>query len=483
MPALDLFLPLLKVDLDRRLVSGVATAETPDRAGEIFDYASSKPYFEQWSAEALAASGGKSLGAVRAMHGPVAAGKLTDIAFDDAGKRITVAAKIVDDDEWRKVQEGVYTGFSQGGRYVKRWPDADTGLTRYTAEPHEISLVDLPCVRDATFEVVKNGVVEKRAFAARPEADAPGQETAAVTAPIDQTLDAIDAALGAEKREFSAAEREKAAEAGVAMPDGSYPIKSAKDVENAVRDYNRSGQKPDVKAHIIARAKAIGAESALPDDWTKRSEKSAAPIDAALGAEKREFSAAEREKDAEAGVAMRDGSYPIKSAKDVENAVGDYNRSGQKPDVKAHIIARAKAIGAESALPGDWTKRSEKSAAPIVAPSAPHNAPEALAKAAAALAQAARKLERAAEENTVLRKALDDLSPALADLKKRIAALEAQPLPAKAALRSVPKTADGAHDALVSADDAVRRLASLPAEERALALTKLSLANPALRRL
>ena len=46
MSALDLFLPISKVDVDRRLVSGVATAETPDRAGEIFDYASSKPYFE-----------------------------------------------------------------------------------------------------------------------------------------------------------------------------------------------------------------------------------------------------------------------------------------------------------------------------------------------------------------------------------------------------------------------------------------------------
>ena len=83
--ALELFLPLMKVDLDRRLVTGVATAETPDRSGEICDYASSKPYFEKWSAEALAASGGKSLGAVRAMHGKVAAGKLTDIAFDDDG--------------------------------------------------------------------------------------------------------------------------------------------------------------------------------------------------------------------------------------------------------------------------------------------------------------------------------------------------------------------------------------------------------------
>ena len=167
MTSLSLFLPLAKVDLDQRIVTGVATAETPDRSGEICDYASSKPFFEKWSAEAVAASGGKSLGAVRAMHGRVAAGKLTDIAFDDDLKRIVVAAKIVDDDEWLKVCEGVYTGFSQGGRYVKRWPDPETNLTRYTAEPHEISLVDLPCLPDATFEVVKDGVVEKRAFAPR----------------------------------------------------------------------------------------------------------------------------------------------------------------------------------------------------------------------------------------------------------------------------------------------------------------------------
>ena len=60
------------------------------------------------------------------------------------------------------------------------------------------------------------------------------------------------------------------------MPDGSYPIRSAKDVENAVRDYYRSGEKPDVKAHIIARAKAIGAEGALPDDWTEAADKAAA---------------------------------------------------------------------------------------------------------------------------------------------------------------------------------------------------------------
>src|SRR5208337_4356887 len=204
MSSLDLFLPLAKVDLDRRIVTGVATAETPDRSGEICDYASSKPYFEKWSAEALAASGGKSLGAVRAMHNKIAAGKLTGIDFDDEMKRVVVSAKIVDDDEWRKVTEGVYTGFSQGGRYVKRWPDPDSGLVRYTAEPHEISLVDLPCLPDATFEVVKDGAVEKRAFA--PRADAAG--ATADTPPQAPSLPPASTGENSEARANAAASRE-----------------------------------------------------------------------------------------------------------------------------------------------------------------------------------------------------------------------------------------------------------------------------------
>ena len=94
-----------------------------------------------------------------------------------------------------------------------------------------------------------------------------------------------------------------------------------------------------------------------------------------------------------------------------------------------------------------------------------------------ALTEAALKLERAAEENERLRKALDAVSPALAELTKRVAALEAQPLPAKAALRAISKSADGGGEA-IGADEAVRGLAALPPEERALALTKLSLTQP-----
>jgi hypothetical protein len=155
--------------------------------------------------------------------------------------------------------------------------------------------------------------------------------------------------------------------------------------------------------------------------------------------------------------------------------VRDCCRSGEGADVKAHIVARAKAIGADGALPDAWMEAADKAAA-VSNSLGTSQAHDALAKA---LTYAALKLDRATAENARLRKALDDLTPALMDMKKRIAALEAQPLPAKAALRSLAKTADGAHETLVSADDAVRRLASLPVHERAIALTKLSLANPA----
>jgi hypothetical protein len=53
------------------------------------------------------------------MHDKIAAGKFTDIRFDDDNdnKLIEGVAKIIDDDEWQKCKEGVNTGFSIGGSY------------------------------------------------------------------------------------------------------------------------------------------------------------------------------------------------------------------------------------------------------------------------------------------------------------------------------------------------------------------------------
>src|SRR6185369_2381304 len=150
---MKIFAPITKVDAVQRMVYGLATAEQPDKAGEIFDFESSVPHFKSWSDEIAKATDGKSVGNVRAMHGQVSAGILKSIDFDAATKSIPVAAYINDDAEWKKVLEGNYTGFSIGGSYVRKWKDGE--LNRYEARPTEISIVDNPCIPSATFQMVK----------------------------------------------------------------------------------------------------------------------------------------------------------------------------------------------------------------------------------------------------------------------------------------------------------------------------------------
>jgi hypothetical protein len=166
---LNLFVPITKIDVARREVWGRLAHEVPDRSGEIFDYAGSKPYFKAWSEGFAKATDGKSLGNMRAMHGKTAAGKFIAVNFNDAEKAIDVGGKVVDDAEWAKVEEGVYTGFSIGGSYVgEKIAEKIDGkdYKRYIADPAEGSLVDSPCIPTAKFfDVVKaDGVVEKKAF-------------------------------------------------------------------------------------------------------------------------------------------------------------------------------------------------------------------------------------------------------------------------------------------------------------------------------
>lgn len=71
------------------------------------------------------------------------------------------------------------------------------------------------------------------------------------------------------KREFSAEERRSDAESGAAEPDGSYPIKNATDLHNAMRAIGRSKNPAKTKAHIRARAKALGLESELSEAFKR----------------------------------------------------------------------------------------------------------------------------------------------------------------------------------------------------------------------
>lgn len=176
---LSVFIPLLKADIAKREVWGVAAIEQPDQAREIMDYHKSKPNFLKWSDSIRKASNGKSLGNVREGHTTHAIGKVIALEADDAAKAIRVGIKVVDDNAWNKVIEGVFTGFSIGGSYGERWQDGmNKSLTRYEAKPSEISLVDVPCIPGATFDVVKaDGSVMTKAFPPQEEKEDPKEET------------------------------------------------------------------------------------------------------------------------------------------------------------------------------------------------------------------------------------------------------------------------------------------------------------------
>ena len=76
-----------------------------------------------------------------------------------------------------------------------------------------------------------------------------------------------------EKRDYSMEARRRMAESGQAMDDGSFPIANKTDLSNAIQAVGRAKNYEAARRHIISRARALGAEDMLPDDW-KNSSKS-----------------------------------------------------------------------------------------------------------------------------------------------------------------------------------------------------------------
>jgi hypothetical protein len=89
---------------------------------------------------------------VREMHQPWAAGIVKEYSFDDVGTFIGV--KVVDDAAWAKVVEGVYKGFSIGGKKLPGGYDAVT-KTITALKLTEISLVDRPANPEALITMFK----------------------------------------------------------------------------------------------------------------------------------------------------------------------------------------------------------------------------------------------------------------------------------------------------------------------------------------
>ena len=69
------------------------------------------------------------------------------------------------------------------------------------------------------------------------------------------------------KKEFSEDKRKQLASEGEALPDGSFPIQNVSDLENAIQAFGRAKDKAKAKAHIISRARALGASDKIPESW------------------------------------------------------------------------------------------------------------------------------------------------------------------------------------------------------------------------
>jgi hypothetical protein len=142
-----LSMPIGKVDVERRIVSGFATLDNVDRQGDIVTTESSLQAFKSFR------------GNLREMHQPSAVGKIVsfkeDRYFDPSTKKfysgVYVSAYVSKgaQDAWEKVLDGTYTGFSIGGN-IKNWDDAfnkdlDKNIRIIKEyDLHELSLVDNP---------------------------------------------------------------------------------------------------------------------------------------------------------------------------------------------------------------------------------------------------------------------------------------------------------------------------------------------------
>lgn len=248
-----LFAKLSKVNLAKREVTGILSQETLDYDGEVMDYESSKPFFMAWSRLVEEDSGGKSLGNLRAMHRPEVVGKLTDISFDDDNKAIRITGKVVDDAAWKMVQEGGYTGFSVGGKYVDSWEHLTASgqkASKFTADPIEASLVDRPSVPTALFESIKGVMIDVD--------DTNHIEAAS----FDEFVDIIKrAAAGDDERDdlVEKAKKKEGEYGDVAYADAKnkkYPIDTADHIRAAWTYINMPKNQKEYSAQEVAEIKA-----------------------------------------------------------------------------------------------------------------------------------------------------------------------------------------------------------------------------------
>jgi HK97 family phage prohead protease len=413
--------PIAKIDAEERMVWGYASTEAVDEQGETVTRAALAAALDDYMRFAN----------IREMHQNSAVGIAREATIDDRG--LYLAAKIVDEEAWKKVVEGVYKGFSIGGRVTAR-DHADrrtiTGLAL-----NEISVVDRPANPEAVFDCWK-----------RAASAAAGDMTQATRDPHDP-LDYADPGY---------------------QPDGKqrYPLDSERHIRAAWayihQAHNAGRYTPGQLARIKSRIVAA---------WQAHIDAAGPPAAAAASAEPdtARKGLIELARLARLGVelAWLSDHIALEAALD-----GDASPS---PDHLQEIIGalsdfiEARVAAASAGLIGGGK-------APVAAPDF-----AAMARAGALRKAAARPpAPDLAPLATGLARLADQLVPRLDALQKRVDDIAATPLPPQAAARGfagLTKRDDG-FGGLATDGDIVAALARMTDEERTLTLIKAAHATP-----
>ena len=420
-----------KADAETRMVYGYASTEAVDASGEIILKSAVKGALEDYMKFAN----------IREMHQLSAVGTAQEASVDEKG--LYLAAHVVDDAAWAKVQSGVYKGFSVGGKVVAR--DAKNRKTITKIALHEISLVDRPQNPEATFDVWKAVGVEESDMA---KAKVKEAEVSAENAPTE-----IEKAIVADPV------------ADVAPPeDGGTLVEKAVDSDPVAPEVAAPDPDPVAKANGAVDALAAAIAAIEPDDDVKKGLYAVGRF----------------------AEVLESISYLMKSAEYEREAEGDKSKV---PDSLKSWLATGVTI---------FKAMSVEEADELIAPVKVKKAADAddLAKAAAEAAsakveaEAADALTKAVGERDALSKALDSITERIdplvktvETLAKRLADVESQPTPPKTAGpgAAISKEADAAgasgdvsKAASPSVEDIAKSLDAMSPEERAFVLIKAS---------
>lgn len=186
-------------------------------------------------------------------------GKIFDIYVDSAGEirghNLVDSSTIYDPN----VDDLTMVTFDEAANiammHLQRKDSEVVSIQPAAFEGHEAYVVDIQCKTGESYDIFVglDGTLL-------------GYET--LQEPDIEEIEA-EAAEIALKTAYPLSVRNELAKAGIAMPDGSFPILGHNDLMNSVQASKRAVNQKDVREHIILRAKTIGHEASIPPSWVE----------------------------------------------------------------------------------------------------------------------------------------------------------------------------------------------------------------------